>query len=83
MTDADLSNLDAAELESRIEAFRERMRPLEVQLAALRTERATREASDCAPALPVSRAMIQTRLSLSEANRSGRRTVSRMAWLIA
>ena len=39
MTDADLSNLEAAELESRIEAFLERMRPLEVQLAALRAER--------------------------------------------
>ena len=39
MTDPDLSALEAAELELRIEAVRERMRPLEADLAALRGER--------------------------------------------
>jgi hypothetical protein len=39
MTDQDLGGLEAGELESRIEAVRERMRPLEGQLAALRAER--------------------------------------------
>ena len=39
MTDQDLAGLEAGELESRIEAVRERMRPLEAQLAALRAER--------------------------------------------
>jgi len=39
VTDPDLSALEAAELELRIEAVRERMRPLEADLAALRGER--------------------------------------------
>jgi hypothetical protein len=39
MTDQDLAGLEAGELELRIEAVRERMRPLEAQLAALRAER--------------------------------------------
>src|ERR1700693_3144500 len=35
----DLTSIDATELERRVAAFRERMRPLEEQLAALRGER--------------------------------------------
>jgi hypothetical protein len=37
--DSDLEGLAAAELESRVEAVRARMRPLEAELAALRAER--------------------------------------------
>jgi hypothetical protein len=37
--DTDLEGLTAAELESRVEALRARMRPLETDLAALRAER--------------------------------------------
>ncbi len=41
MTDEELSALDAAELERRIAEVRERMRPVEGELAALRAERDT------------------------------------------
>ena len=41
MSDEDLSALDAAELERRIAEVRERMRPVEGELAALRAERDT------------------------------------------
>jgi hypothetical protein len=39
VTDQDLTGLDAAELERRIEGVRARMRPFEAELAALRAER--------------------------------------------
>src|SRR5438309_10319351 len=39
MPDDDLTRLDAAELEGRVAAIRDRMRPLDAELATMRSER--------------------------------------------